>query len=142
MTTGATFVQGVMCENERSSLRAVALETGLVIARQGGATAFDGLSFVRIMTVGAGDLAFFQRMVIRKAELATLLQMALEAGFRIFLGINDCVMRAAGLIVNAAGAVTGLTAHIESVAALGKHSRVVSGLEVFGNFLVALLAAL
>jgi hypothetical protein len=110
MAGHATFAERFVLENEWASLRGVTLETGFVLAQQGHPAAFerlrqacsapfDGVSFVRVMTVGATHFPFQDRMVMRQIEFRPDLQMALETGGRRFSRINDLGALAAALDV-------------------------------------------
>src|SRR5687768_12752946 len=52
---GADFADGFVFENERAALRGVAFHAGVALAGDGGAAAFDGLAFVRVVAIAAGD---------------------------------------------------------------------------------------
>ena len=65
----------------RTRLLGVAAEAGFGRGRQGGAAAADGVVLVRVMAVAAAHLAGEHRVAVRQAELAALVEVALEAGF-------------------------------------------------------------
>ena len=78
--------------------------------------------------------------MVRQVELPALVQVTLEAGFRRFARIDNGVMRAAGLIVNASGAVARLAPDVFGVVARRLQSRVCGGFEIAGNVFMALRA--
>ena len=90
------------------------------------------------MAIAAGHLAGQHGMAVGHRELGLLVEMALEAGFRGFFGIDDGARTAAGGDVLAAGAVAGLTAHVLGIAALGLELGMIRSDEVAGDFFMAL----
>ena len=73
-------------------------------------------------------------------ELAPFIQVTLKAGFRRLPGINNRGSRPAGLMVDAARAMTRLTAHVEGVGATCPELGVGSRGEIARDILVALSA--
>ena len=67
------------------------------------------------MAVSTAHLAFEHGMMIRQVELAALVQMALKAGLRRFTRVDDGIARAARLIVQTAGTMTGLAPSVFGV---------------------------
>lgn len=144
----AAFAQGVVFENKRSFLGEMTLEAGLVLAeqrdaatfyllRKSGAAPFDGRALVRIMAIGATDLAFQNRMVMRQLELGPHFQVTLETGLRRFLRINDRVRPAAALHVQATRAMARFAAHVLRVVALRFQARVRRRAEIARDRFVA-----
>src|SRR2546427_10281502 len=64
----ASFAQGFVLEHKRAELQRVAFAAGFVFRHQRGATALDGVSFVRLVAIAAMDLPFKDRMMMRKVE--------------------------------------------------------------------------
>ena len=131
MTSDATFANGVMFENERSTLRGMTLQTGLVSAEESeataadglleiGAAAFDRIALVRVVAIHAIHFTFQHRMMMRQLELRPDLEMTLETGVRRFQRVYDVAPATTGFDVFAAGAVTGLTSHRFGVLASGR----------------------
>lgn len=128
MAGHASLAERFVFENERPALRGVALETGIVLAQQGRATAFDrlreirstadhGVSFVGIMAIGATHFAFEDRVMMRQLKLGADLQVTLEASGRRSAGIHDRVRRPAALDMKTSRPVTGFAADILGVVA-------------------------
>ena len=67
---------------------------------------------------------------MRQLELRLLFEMALKANLRRFFWVENRVMGAAGLIVNAAGAVARFAADVFRVRPLGFQAHVGRGLEI------------
>ena len=110
VTAYTTFPQRFVLEHKGATLRGVTLVTGFVLAQHSHAaaldllqsiraTAFDRVSLVHIMTIGATDFALQNRMVMGQLEGRAHLRMALEAGGRRFVRINNRARRAAALDV-------------------------------------------
>ena len=57
MAAGAAFTQGVVLKNERPFLRSVTRGAGFVFALETARAAFDGVTFVRVVAIGAAHLA-------------------------------------------------------------------------------------
>ena len=102
-----------MFKYERSTLFGMALETSLILAHFiHRAAPFDHRTLVRVMAIRATDFSFKHRMMMRQIELRTHLKMALEAGLRRFLRIDNRLGGSALGDVNAAWAVTRFAADI------------------------------
>lgn len=127
-----------MCENEVLRLCLVALGTGFILAIEVGAAAFEGAALVRVMAGGAAHLAAQHRVAVWHRKLCLLIKVALEAGFRGFLRIDDRSRTAASGNVLAAWAVARLTTNVLGIRTLGLQLRVIGGLEITHRFLVAL----
>ena len=76
MTANAAFADRFMFEDKRPALGGMALQAGIVVREQGRAAtlytlrkiraaAFHGVALVRIVAIGAADLAFEHRMMVR-----------------------------------------------------------------------------
>ena len=139
MAGGATFAHGLMLKNKWPALLGVALRASLMLRRQCCAATFDGIPFVRIVAIAATHLAFNNRVMIRKSELTTLVEVTLETSFRRFSRIDNRVCRAATLIVNAARSMTGFTADVFRVNAFRFQARVRRSLEIACDFHVTFL---
>jgi len=123
VTDGAAFLHGAMLEDERTLLRRMAPGASFDLGFQIGARTLDRITLVRVVTVAATDLAGQHRMAVRQAELTALVEVALEAGFRRFLRIDDRAGAAAGLYMQAAGALTVLAAGVQGACAVCDQAR-------------------
>ena len=115
VTNEAAFAGGLVLVNERPSLLRMATEAGLVVAHERSAACDNRVALVRIMAITAGHLVVQHGMCVRQVELAALVEMAIETGLGRFVRIDDGVARAAGLVVDTAGAVTSFTTHVHCV---------------------------
>ena len=138
MAGDAALTDRFVLENVGSALGRVAFEAGLVFAGRAHSTAFDGGTLVRVVTVRAPDFADLQGMGIGQREAAAHLKMALEAALGGFGWVYDVIFPATGFRVNAARTVTGFAANLGRVRAQGLKPRVRSGIEMFGDVLVAI----
>ena len=90
VTNSAAFAQGFVFENERTALLAMTLGTLLVEpCHSQAAGGFQNIGPMRIVALNAIHPALEHRVMLGQAELGMSLQMALEASFRVFAGIND-----------------------------------------------------
>lgn len=128
-----------MGDDKGSALGRVALETGCIPAFQLGAASFDRRSFVRIMAIAAGHLPGQNGVAVREHELGLLVHVALEAGPRIFVWVDDRAGGTTRLHVLAAWTVAGFAAHVRRVLAFGHQLGVVRRLEVPGDLVVTLV---
>jgi len=79
----AAFAQRHVLKYERSALFGMTLEAGVIFAHHvGRAAPLDHRTLVRIVAIGAMNLALKHRMVVRQVEFGPNLQVALETGFR------------------------------------------------------------
>lgn len=140
VASGATFTQSLVVKYEWPALRGMTLETGLIWRPERSAATFHCGAFVRIVTIGTANFSIFQRMVGGHAELPALVEMALKTGFRRFVRIDDGAVRAAGFVVEAAGAVARFAADVLGIVPQGLQSRVRRGMEITHNVGVALVA--
>lgn len=140
VTGDAAFTHGVVFENKRSLLGGMALGAGIVFSFEAAGAAFDGVTFVRIMAIGAAHFAGENWVAMGEAEFAALIEMALKAGFGRLAWINDGALAAAGLHVLAAGAMAAFAAEALGVLALNDELRVGGGVEIFDGIFVALCA--
>lgn len=111
VTHDAAFTHGLVLENKRPRLIAMAGGTGLVQLRHcQSAGGFHDVVPMRVVALDAVHLAFDDGMMMRQAEFGVRANMAAEAGFGGFAGIDDELVAAlpAGLDVLAGGAVAGL----------------------------------
>lgn len=118
MTAQATFPHPFVLENERTALRGMTLQAGLVMAQETSATAFerlgkirsttlDRISLVRVMAIGTTDFALEHGMVMRQLECRADFSVALEAGRGRFSRIdNRAAPPPAGFDMKTAGTVT------------------------------------
>jgi len=140
VTGCATLLHCLVFEDKRTSLSLVALEAGLVLALKLRTAALHDASLVRIVAIRAAHLAAQHRVAVGQAKLSLLVQVALEAGFRGFLGINDRTRSTTSRYVLAAGTVTGFAANILGIFALGLKSAVIRRAEVTNQIFMALCA--
>jgi hypothetical protein len=92
---------------------------------------------MRIMTIGAADFAFQNRMVVRQLELRAHFQVTLETSFRGLARIDDRVRCAAAFYVQAPRAVTRLASDILCIFSFGHQARMRRGAKVAHDFFVA-----
>ena len=136
----AAVANRLVLEYKRPALFGMALEAGLVFAHELGAAPFYCSAFVRVVAVAASHFALCQRVMMREAELRAHFEVALEAGFRGFVGIDDRACRSAALGVFAARPMAGFAADVHSVFPFRLQPRMGGGLEVPGNRFVTLFA--
>ncbi len=74
---------------------------------------------MRVVTVGAGDLPFQNRMMIREVELASLIEVTLKARFRTFARVDDSFGPTPDFDVDAAGTMARLASSCNGVSAWG-----------------------
>jgi hypothetical protein len=91
----AAFAYGLVLENKRPALSGMALTASLGLGGEGCAAAFGGLAFVGTVTIGTGDFALEDRMVIWKIEFSAFIEMTGETNVGRFLWVNYSVSRAA-----------------------------------------------
>jgi hypothetical protein len=113
MARGASLANGLVLEDKRASLGRVAPAAGIKLRRQAGPPRDHRVALVRIVAIRAAHLAFEDGMMAGKSEPGSHFEMAAEASFGGFIWINDGVMGAAGLVMQAARAMTRFAAHIE-----------------------------
>ena len=101
----AAFAHRFVLENKRPALRGVTLAASLAFHRRRKRPAMSCVSLVRVMAIAAGHFPFHHRMMVGQVELASFVEMALEANLRVFTGVDNGAMRAATLIMQAAGAM-------------------------------------
>ena len=82
MAGDTAFLGCAVLVNERSLLLRVTLGAGGVHAFNVQTGARHRVALVRIMAVAAAHLAIHDLVAVRQGELPTLVQMALETGFR------------------------------------------------------------
>ena len=138
----ATFANGFVLENERSTLRGVALHARILLDSQRSSAAFDYGPFVRIMAITARDFAILDRMMVRRFKLRFLVQVTLEARFRIAPWIYNRVAGAATFVVHASRTVARFTTHLLRIRSLGQQPRMIGGVKILGDVLMALLTRL
>ena len=149
MAADATFPDRLMFKYEWSALRGVALETGLVMAKQRGAATGNILGQIRaatlyriplvwIMAIRAANFALQHRMVMRQLERCFHFRVALETGARRFSRIdNEDVASAPRLDVQTARAVTRLAPDVLPVCSFGFEPSVGRGAEIARNRFMA-----
>jgi hypothetical protein len=142
VTDEATFARRFVFVNVGPALDSVTLKTGLILSHERSAAGDDRVALMGIMTISAVHFAFEDGMMVRQIELAPLVQMAVEAGFRGFPRIDYRGTRSPRLVMDAARAMARFTAHVEGVGAGRSEFGVRRSGEVTRNILVALSAAL
>ena len=111
----AAFARCFVLVNERPTLLRVATVTGLVVAHERSAASDNCVALVRVVAITAGHLVVQHRMRMGQVELASFVEMAIEADLGRPVRVDDRVARATRLIVNAAGTMTGFTTHVRRV---------------------------
>lgn len=106
MASGATLANGKMLENVRPPLRDVALRTEITLREQLGPPRPHCLALVWLVAVDATDLPLQHRVVIRQVELASFIQVALEARVWRFARIDNRMRIPAGLHMQAGRPMT------------------------------------
>ena len=158
---GATLARGLVLENVRATLRAVATEAALVFRKQGGPTTSVSGPLVRWMTISTGHFAFRHWMVAGQVELAAHVGVALEAnclfcsrrvngkaspiaaGRRTASGKTERRFRfSAGFGVEAARAMARFAAGTQGIRSVGNETRMIGSGEIAIDFIVALFAFL
>ena len=91
---GAALANRLVLKHKRPALRRMAFPAGVHLGGQGFHPAFDGITFVGIVAIATGNLAFSHRVVMRQAKLSLFIQMALVAGFGRFARIDNRAGRA------------------------------------------------
>jgi len=113
MTQGAAFAHRRMLKNKRTRLIAMALLAAFVLAGHGqSARRFDNIAAVRVMALPAIHMTLDHRMMLRQIKFRVNVEMALKAGGRFLVRVDDEIRASACLDVLAAGAVTGFAAGI------------------------------
>ena len=146
VASGAAFAQGRMFIHVRLGLLPVALGAGFIQPCHG-QPAFR-LHDVHAMGIVALDAIHFSlqhRMVIRKMKFSLRVQMTLEAGLRVFAGVNNEFVQAATVShgnVFAARTVAGLATVLARHAAIFQmQPRMRAGGKYARDFLVAISAS-
>ena len=134
----AAFTHRLMLENERPALRGMTLAAGLALHRRRKRSAESRVPLVRVVAVAAGHFPFHHRMMVRQVELASFVEMALEASLRILTGVDNGAVAAATLVMQAAGAVARFTAHVMKVWPFGLQASVSGGGKIAMDLGVAL----
>ena len=107
VTIDAAFAHGLMVEHVWSRLLTMTLRANIIHPRHVHALWFVDVLTMRVMAANTAHATFFKGMMIGQIELRFLINMALEAGFRIFARINDkLAFAAAGIYVETTGTVT------------------------------------
>ena len=151
MADHTTLTQCLVLINPRAPLLGVALKASFVSAQESKPTgfevllnvcrcAFDRDSLVRVVTIGAAHFAFEHRMVVRQLKLCPHFQVTLKTSFRRLARIDNRVRCASARDVQAARAVTRLTANILRVLSFCLQSRVRRCSEIARDFIVACVA--
>src|SRR3954465_12374318 len=90
VATRASFPKRGMFENERPRLLPMALRTSLIPPCHRETTRWlHDVHAMRVMALDATHLAFGNGMMLGQVEFGVNVEMALEAGLRVFSGIDD-----------------------------------------------------
>jgi hypothetical protein len=121
----APFADRFVLEDERPALSNVALAAGVLFCGESGATPDNGLAFVRVVTIRAGDSlahrertamgAFQDWMSVRQTEFTPFVQVTFETGLRGSVGIGDGVGGAARFFVNTPRAVATFATDVDGM---------------------------
>ena len=113
MADGAAFAQRLMLEHDRPRLLAMTVGAGFIQSRHcKPACRLEYVSAMRVVTLHAIHSALNDEMVLGQFKFRMGLEMALEAGRRVFAGIDDeFAASTADFDVFAAGSVTGLATY-------------------------------
>ena len=115
MTGGAALAECLVFKHEWTGICGVAFSTRSTGGLQN--TLGEQALVVRavwIMAVDAGHLAIRDRVAVRQGKLALDIEVALQAGGRVFTRIMDQVASAAFLRMQAAGTMAGLAAKLQA----------------------------
>ena len=119
MANRAAFPQGFMFKNKGPSLGLMTLGATLVLqGHRQPAGRLEDVAAMRIVAIHATHVAFNYRVMMRQIKFRLRIEVALEAGLRIFARVNDEFRRATGTDVFAARTVAGFAT------ALARHRRV------------------
>ncbi len=107
----APFAQGLMLEDKRAGLLAMALLAAFVLPGHGQPDSrLENIAAMRVVALHTVHVPFNDLMMIGQAECSLNVQMALETRRRVVARIDDEFCVAAAFDVLAAGAVTGFAA--------------------------------
>lgn len=138
MTGHATFAKRLVLEDKRPALGFVTAEASLVRTCQVRTPTHDGVATMRIMAFAAAHFADGVNM--GQSELTTFIKVALEAGLRIALGIDDGVRLTTRLRVQASRTMAAFAADRLVGSVGGDQFRMRGIVELTGDRLVALHA--
>ena len=138
---GAAFPHGLVLKYEGPALGGMALTARLRFSSERCAPAFDGLTFVGTVAIGARDFTLRDGMMIGEVELAAFIEVTGETDFGGFLRIDDGMTGAARLVMDAAGAVAGFATHLGSVLTFGLEARMNGAWEILRDIGMTFLAA-
>ena len=112
MAGGAAVLHRFVGEDEMTRLVAMTGDALLILAGQGNSVGLlENLAAVRIVAIDAVHLPLQHGVMLRQPEIAVLARMAIQAGLRVFAGIeNQGRSGFRCLNVEASGAVTGFAA--------------------------------
>lgn len=118
----------------RPGLRRVTTSTRLLLGGKCRSSSANGAALVRLVTIGASDLAFNDGMMRCEIELPARIEMTLETDARRFAGIDHRVSRATSLDMETASTVTRFAADILGVRPFCHQSRMSRGWKFFDEF--------
>ena len=130
MANHAALAHGLVLIHERTLLRGVALEAGLVLTHESEPAAlerllnicpaaFDRHSDMWVVAIGTTHFAFQNRMTMRQLETRSHIEVTLETSFWGFARIDNCAATAAaGFDVQTSRAVTRFATDVLCVLAL------------------------
>src|SRR5262245_49601214 len=96
MAGGAAFAHRFVFKHKWAPLRDVTFAAGVLFRGQRRPATDDGRSLVRVVAVGAADLAFRHWMMIRELEAAGDLQVTIKTGLGRLSRVDNGAARAAG----------------------------------------------
>jgi len=108
MADRAAFAHGLVLEDKRAGLVAMALRAALILPGHGQpAFWFQNITSVRVVTLHATHMPLNDGVMLRQIEFTLDVQMTLETGRRIGARVDDEFRVTAGFDVFAAGTVAG-----------------------------------
>lgn len=111
VANGAAFAEGAVLKNNGPGLLVMARGAGLILSRhRQSACRFKNVAAMRIVAIHTVYMAFDDGVMVRQMQLCFDVQMAGEAGFRLFTRVDDESCRAARFRMSAAGTMTGFAA--------------------------------
>jgi hypothetical protein len=110
MTRNTTIAHCFMFPDKRSLMLLMAFKTRLIDIIHGRGAPWPGFLPMRAVAIGTAHLAFQHRMPVRHMELGFFLSMAAKTDGRVLLRVDDIILAPRFLSMNAARAMTDLTA--------------------------------
>lgn len=142
VTNRAAFAHRFMFKDKRPALSGMALTAGVMLGKQRGATALNSRTLMGVMAIAATHLAAQHRMAVGQLELPSLVQMTLKASLRRSFGVQNRMMRATSLVVDASRAMARFAPDVLGILPLGLQPHVCCCLEVPNDFPMAFCTGL